>query len=139
VAVTSKALRKYGWLGDLKNTPAAYLTGLLAGLLAKKAGISYAILDIGLHPSVRGSRIYAAVKGLLDAGVEIPVSNEVLPSEDRISGKHIAMYSSALENEDPEKYSRIFSGILSRGLSPKNIPEHFLEVKNKILSSLKGG
>ncbi len=139
VAVTSKALRKFGWLGDLKNTSAAYLTGLLAGLLAKKAGIHYAILDIGLHPSVRGSRIYAAVKGLLDAGVEIPVSKDVLPSENRISGKHIAMYSTTLENEDPEKYHRIFSGMLSRGLTPKNLPEHFLEIKNKILSSLEGG
>jgi large subunit ribosomal protein L18 len=139
VAVTSKALRKYGWLGDLKNTPAAYLTGFLAGLLAKKAGISHAILDIGLHPSVKGSRIYAAVKGLIDAGVEIPVSSEVLPSEDRISGKHIAAYSSSLENENPEKYNRIFSGILSRGLNPKKLPEHFLEVKNKILSTMKGG
>ncbi|MCD6323588.1 MAG: 50S ribosomal protein L18 [Desulfurococcales archaeon] len=136
VAVHSKTLRKMGWLGDLKNTSAAYLTGLIAGLKAKKMGIQYAVPDIGLHPSVRGSRIYAAIKGLRDAGVEVPASEEVLPSEDRVKGEHIAKYADTLSKEDPERFRKVFSKLLERGLDPENLPKHFEEVKHKILSSL---
>ncbi len=86
----SKELNKYGWDHYTGNVPAAYLTGYLAGLKAKKKGITEGVLDIGLHTSTKGSRIYAALKGLLDAGIEIPHSPEILPSEDRIFGKHIS-------------------------------------------------
>ncbi len=86
----SKELKKYGWDHYTGNVPASYLTGYLAGLKAKKKGIEEAVLDIGLHTSTKGSRIYAALKGLLDAGVQIPHSPEILPSEDRLFGKHIS-------------------------------------------------
>ena len=39
------------------------------------------------YPS--GNRAYAALKGMVDAGMEIPHSEEVLPSEERINGEHI--------------------------------------------------
>lgn len=78
-----------GWKGGKGNLPAAYLTGLLAGMRAKKAGISEAILDLGLQTNTKGSRIYAALKGAVDAGLSVPHSEEILPSEERISGKHI--------------------------------------------------
>jgi len=84
--VNSKALAKYGWKGSFKNLPAAYLTGYLLG---KLVGKKEAILDMGLYPSTKGSRIYAALKGALDAGMKIPHDEEVLPPEDRIKGKHI--------------------------------------------------
>jgi len=139
VAASSRELRKYGWLGSLRSTPSAYLTGLLAGLKAKAEGIDYAVPDIGLHASVRGSLIYAAIKGLKDAGVDVPASEEVLPSEERIKGMHIASYASTLAKENPEKYRRQFSRIISRGLRPEDLPTHFQEVKAKILEVLKGG
>ncbi len=137
VGVVSKKLRRYGWKGSLKCTPAAYLTGLLAGLKAKKLGIKYAIPDIGLHPSVKGSRIYAAIKGLRDAGVEVPASEEVLPDNGRIEGKHIAAYAEMLASENPELFKSRFSQILARGLDPRDLPKHFIEVKNAILNSFK--
>ncbi|NOZ81572.1 MAG: 50S ribosomal protein L18 [Candidatus Micrarchaeota archaeon] len=84
----SKELEKMGWKWNCGNVPAAYLTGLLAGIRA--AGkIKEAILDTGLQVSTKGSRIYAALKGVLDSGIHIPHSPEILPSEDRILGKHI--------------------------------------------------
>jgi len=90
VGVNSSHLRKYGWSGSFKNTPAAYLTGYLAGKLALKKGINEAVLDIGLQSPVKGSRVFAALKGLVDAGLNVPHSEEVYPSEDRIKGKHIS-------------------------------------------------
>ncbi len=86
----SKELAKYGWDHACGNVPAAYLTGLLAGLKAKRLGINEGVLDIGLQTSTKGSRIYAALKGVLDAGIAVPHSPEILPTEERIYGKHIS-------------------------------------------------
>jgi large subunit ribosomal protein L18 len=85
-------LKKYGYPGTTRNTPAAYLTGLLFGKRVKKAGYGEAILDLGLHKSTRGSKLYAALKGLLDAGIKVPHDPEMFPSEERIRGGHIAAF-----------------------------------------------
>ncbi len=85
----SVELEKFGWKGGNGNIPAAYLTGLLAGVRAKKSGIGEAVLDMGLQTSTKGSRIYAALKGAVDAGLSVSHSEDVLPAEERVSGKHI--------------------------------------------------
>jgi large subunit ribosomal protein L18 len=110
-AATSKELKKLGWNFACDNLPAAYLTGLLIGKRSLEKGIKEAILDSGLYPSTKGSRIYAVVKGAIDAGMSVPVSEEVLPTEDRIRGEHIVAYK--------EKF--------------KNLPEEFEKMKQKIL------
>ncbi len=94
VSAHSSELKKLGWKFSKGNLPAAYLTGLLAGAKAKKKKISEAMLDLGLQTSVRGSRIYACLKGVIDAGIKVPHNPEILPDADRISGKHIADYAS---------------------------------------------
>lgn len=74
---------------SLATTPAAYLTAYLAGLRARAAGIGGAVLDTGLrHPTV-GGRLSAALKGLLDAGLEIPHGEKGFPSKDRLNGSHL--------------------------------------------------
>jgi len=73
-----------------KSIPASYLTGYIAGLRAKKAGVTGAIADLGMQTSTKGNRLYAALKGALDAGLTIPVGEGFLPSAERIEGKHIA-------------------------------------------------
>ncbi len=92
VSASSHELKKFGWDGHPGNCPSAYLTGLLLGVRAKKKGYSEALLDIGLHTPVKGSNVYAALKGAIDAGMEIPHSDDVIPPEDRISGAIIAEY-----------------------------------------------
>ncbi|MEE9150636.1 MAG: 50S ribosomal protein L18 [Thermoplasmata archaeon] len=82
-------LEKYGWKGSVSNTPAAYLTGYLAGKRAVNAGVERAVLDIGLHTPTKGSRVFASLKGLVDAGIDIPHSEDILPSDERIRGEHI--------------------------------------------------
>lgn len=92
VTANSKELKKLGWDFACDNLPAAYLTGLLIGKKAGERKIGEAILDSGLHTSTKGNRVYALVKGAVDAGLKVPVDESILPSEDRIKGLHITKY-----------------------------------------------
>ncbi len=85
-------LKKYGYTGGTGNITAAYLTGLLLGYRAKKTGQKEAILDAGLYHTTRGGRLFAALKGAVDAGMEIPHDPEIFPKDERITGKHIDTY-----------------------------------------------
>jgi large subunit ribosomal protein L18 len=127
VSATSQELKKFGWTGSTKNLPSAYLLGLLIGKKTVRKNIKSAVLDIGLARSVKGSRIYAVLKGALDAGLSIPHSPEILPSEDRISGKHIVDYAQKLKKQ-PKKYKRQFSAS-----KPEGITKMFEDVKSKIV------
>ncbi|HVP96727.1 50S ribosomal protein L18 [Methanoregula sp.] len=93
VSANSAELEKYGYTGATANTPAAYLTGMLFAAKAKKAGQDRAILDIGLNRATPGARVFAALKGAVDAGLEIPHGESIIPSEDRLKGEHIAAYN----------------------------------------------
>jgi large subunit ribosomal protein L18 len=108
----SKELKKFGWNYACDNLPASYLTGLLIGKRALEKGIKEAVLDLGLSPSTKGSRIYACVKGALDAGLKVKVSEKVLPSEERIRGLHIASYLPKFKNiaQDFESIKRKILG-----------------------------
>jgi len=90
-SVNTKELLKYGWAkdkaGSLKSIPAGYLGGFLLGKKAKR--IKRIILDTGLIPNTKGSRVYAVVKGIADSGIEIKYDDKVMPSEERIKGNHI--------------------------------------------------
>ena len=91
-SITGKSLvDSHKWPSDAsrKSVPACYLAGFAMGTSAISNGHSRAILDIGLAASSTGNRAYSALKGMIDAGMEIPHSEEVLPSEERINGEHI--------------------------------------------------
>lgn len=85
--VTSKDLLTKGWPkekeGSLKSLPAAYLTGYLL-VKSMKAKVNEAIFDMGLQRNIKGSRIYAVLKGAIDAGLKIPHNPESLPEMERI-------------------------------------------------------
>ena len=83
----SRFLIKDGWKGSRKNIPAAYLTGYLAGKKAISKGVSNAILYSGTRKYTQ--RMAAALKGVIDAGLEVPADSETFPSEDRINGDHL--------------------------------------------------
>jgi large subunit ribosomal protein L18 len=121
--------KQHGWKGAFNNLPACYLTGMLLGKKALEKEINTAILYIGKNHFT--SRIGACTKGIVDAGVNMPVSGESLPDEERISGHHIAEYSRTLK-ENQEEYNSRFSAILKNGLKPEDYPLHFEEIKSKI-------
>jgi large subunit ribosomal protein L18 len=93
VAANSAELEKYGYKGSTSSTPAAYLTGMLFAVKAKKASQDSAILDIGLNRATPGARVFAALKGAVEAGLAIPHGEEILPSDERVKGAHIAAYN----------------------------------------------
>jgi large subunit ribosomal protein L18 len=130
VSAHSRELAKHGWKGVFNNLPACYLTGTLLGKKALEKEVSNAVLYIGKDHFT--SRVAACMKGIVDAGVRMPISEESLPDEDRISGHHIAEYSNVLK-ENEEEYNSRFSAILKNGLKPEDYPSHFEEIKNKIL------
>lgn len=128
VSITSKSLLSKGWNFSCKNLPAAYLTGFIFGKECLKKSKS-AVLDLGNLVSKKEAGIYAVVKGAIDAGMDVPVSEEILPSEERISGKHISEYG---KNVDKEKYKKLFSGYLKSKVAPEKISEEFEKIKSKL-------
>lgn len=111
----STELKKLGWKGHTGNLPAAYLTGLLFGTKAKT---KEDVFDIGLQGSVKGSRLYAALKGAVDAGLNIPHSGDILPKPDRISGKHIVAY-----NKKAAGITKDFEAVKKKILGSKPAPK----------------
>jgi len=138
VSAHSRELGKYEWKGSNGNLPAAYLTGLLCGFRAKAKEVPEAISDIGLHSPSKGARVFAALKGVLDAGLNVPHSDEKLPDEKRIKGEHIVKYAKDLAS-DPETYQSRFSKYLKQELPPENLRENLEKTKKNILSSFKSG
>lgn len=126
----------YGWKGGSKDLPAAYLTGLLAGTRANSKTIKEATVDIGLRRVTKGSRLFSALKGAVDSGLQIPHQKEILPDEARIRGEHIASYAKELSS-NPDRYKRRFSRYLASGLKPESLPDHFEQVKKNVLGSAK--
>ena len=135
-AHSKELARKHGWLGGTGNISAAYLTGLICGFRAVEHGIEDAVLDIGLqHPS-KGSRVFAVLKGAVDAGLKVPFDKAKLPDEKRIMGQHVVEYARLLSS-NMEAYQKRFSAQLSAGLKPEETSAHFAQVKEKIVSSLR--
>jgi len=91
-SVITKDLLKQGWpenkKGSLKSLAASYLAGLLLGNKAKDKIKGKIILDTGLIPSTKGSRVYAVVKGVADSGIKIDFNEKVMPSEERIKADY---------------------------------------------------
>lgn len=110
VAANSRELKKIGWNFACDNIPAAYLTGLLVGKRSVEKKINEAVLDTGLYQSVKGARIYATVKGAKDAGLSVPIDEDVMPTDERLKGEHISAN---------EKF--------------KNLASEFEKVKQKII------
>ena len=135
-ANSGQLTKAYGWKGDYGNLSVAYLTGLLCGHRAVAHGVKKAVLDIGLQLPSRGARVFAVLKGVLDAGVAVPHEKEMLPDEKRVEGQHIVDYAKKLSS-DQEAYQKKFSKYLSRDLRPEQLPEHFSVVKEKIVNDFK--
>ncbi len=85
----SSDLAGYGWRHATGNIPAAYLTGFLFGTHAKKLDADDYIFDAGLANPAKGSRTYAALKGVVDAGVSVRAGDDIYPVDERLAGKHI--------------------------------------------------
>ena len=86
ITVSSKELAKYGWKNYSRNIPAAYLVGFLIG---KRAKVKEAVFDIGLN-NTNSTILFAILRGAVDAGMNIPHSEDLYPKTERVEGKHIS-------------------------------------------------
>ncbi|MBP2029236.1 large subunit ribosomal protein L18 [Methanohalophilus levihalophilus] len=114
VSAISTELKKYGYEGSTGNTSAAYLTGLLFGKKALNEGYESGVLDMGLYSPSPGCRIYAALMGAVDAGLDIPHNPSVFPDEERIRGEHVA------EHMDMAEFPEMFDASKEKILSDFN-------------------
>jgi large subunit ribosomal protein L18 len=89
----SRKLNDYGWpknaQGSLKSITASYLTGFLTGKTILKEKLELPILDAGMNRAIHKNKIYAFLKGLIDAGMKINCDKEFFPEEERIKGQHL--------------------------------------------------
>ncbi len=128
-SASSTELKGFGWKGNCKNIPSSYLSGFLLGKRALKADIKEAMLDIGLQTSQHKGRLFAAVKGVLDAGLVVPVGEDALPDTNRLSGKHIEGYAQKLT---AEQLQQRFAKAVKEGFDPKKTSEAFALTKTQI-------
>ncbi|HDR53501.1 MAG TPA: 50S ribosomal protein L18 [archaeon] len=113
--------RKFGWQAGA-NVSSAYLVGYILGKKAVKHKLPEAIVDLGLHPATKGGRVFAAVKGAVDAGFNVACNPDMFPSEERIKGKHIVAHANQAPKPTFAKY----------GIKPAELENHFNQVLNKV-------
>jgi large subunit ribosomal protein L5e len=155
-AAYAHELPRYGVKVGLTNYAAAYCTGLLLARRHLKklkldqtyegvtdvTGETYNVesqegqpgafrccLDVGLTKTTTGARIFGAMKGAVDGGLDIPHSEKRFPGYDaeskkydpathkaRIFGQHVADYMRHLKEDDDDSYKRQFAQFLKEGL-----------------------
>jgi large subunit ribosomal protein L5e len=162
-AAYSHELPGFGIPVGLTNYAAAYATGLLlarrhlkkVGLdtkylgntAADGAGNDYtvapmeegprpflALLDVGLARTTTGARLFGALKGALDGGLNIPHSEKRFFGFDKetkkldpkqlrkvIFGGHIAEYMKSLSQSHPDRFKKQFSRYIKSGITPDKI------------------
>ena len=123
-SAASNDLEAFGWEAPTGNLPAAYLTGFLAGKRALEAGLDEAVLDIGLNTATPGNKVFAVQEGAIDAGLEIPHSEDVFADWQRTRGSHIAEYA---EQQD---------GLYAGEFDATELPAHFDEVRERLEDEL---
>lgn len=167
-AAYAHELPRFGLKVGLTNYSAAYAVGLLIarralaklGLAEAYAGLEEAsgedftvepadgaprpfavLLDTGLKRTSTGSRVFGALKGALDGGLDIPhgdkrfvgydadskkLDNEVL--EKYILGGHVGEFMEELKEEDPEKYQVQFAKFVRAGVDSDDLEDLYKKV-----------
>jgi len=161
-------LPRYGLKVGLKNYAAHYCTGLLLArrILQKfkmdqlyvgqeeADGEAFNVepvddgpapfrcfLDVGLTRTTTGNKVFGALKGALDGGLDIPHNNKRFPGYDSeakefdaethcgyIFGSNIQEYMESLKEEDDETYAKQFSQYIKEGIEPDQLKDLYAKV-----------
>jgi len=154
----SHELPRYGVKLGLTNYAAAYCTGLLLArrtLQKHKLDEIYkgsadvtgdmfeneavegqrrpfkCYLDVGLARTTTGAKVFGALKGAVDGGLDIPHSTRRFPGysgegkkfdadihRQHIFGLHVANYMTNLKEENSDLYAKQFSRFIKAGIEP---------------------
>ena len=100
-------------------------------------GAFRACLDVGLARTTTGAKVFGAMKGAADGGLDIPHSEKRFPGYDKeagefsadvhrahIFGQHVAEYMRQLLDKDEDAYKRQFSQSIKNGITADNV-RHF--------------
>lgn len=95
------------------------------------------LLDVGLKPTTTGSRMFGALKGGVDGGLDIPHGDRRYPRpksdggrdyepdpefhKKYIFGGHVAEYMTKLKDEDEEAYKKQFGRFIKEGIEPEDL------------------
>lgn len=104
-----------------------------------------AFLDVGCKATTTGCRIFGALKGASDGGLDIPHSEKRFPGYDRdskeydaemhkerIFGGHVSEYMEYLEEEDNQKYQEQFKCYIDNDIAADDLEELYESVHEKI-------
>jgi large subunit ribosomal protein L5e len=162
-AAYSHELRNYGVRLGLTNYAAAYATGLLlARRVNSKFELDYegqvevdgddfnvdpaddgkapfkANLDVGLQRTTTGARVFGALKGACDGGLDIPHNPRRFPGTTKegaewktnpemhkkyIFAGHVGEYMTKLKDEDDEAYKRQFKRYIDAKIGADDLEE----------------
>ena len=103
------------------------------------------LLDVGCRATTTGCRIFGALKGAADGGLDIPHSEKRFPGYDRdakefdadmhrerIFGGHVSEYMEYLEEEDNQKYQEHFAAFIANDIAGDGLEEMYEGVHEKI-------
>ncbi|GIY39166.1 60S ribosomal protein L5 [Caerostris extrusa] len=104
-------------------------------------------LDVGLARTTTGARVFGAMKGAVDGGLDIPHSNKRFPGYDaenkqfnadvhrrHIYGQHVAEYMRLLIDEDEDAYKKQFSQYIKEGITPDDMEDMYKKAHAAIRS-----
>eukprot|EP00536_Pseudo-nitzschia_multiseries_P000889 jgi/Psemu1/294204/fgenesh1_pm.11_\ len=91
-----------------------------------------ALLDVGLKPTTTGHRLFGALKGAADGGLDIPHSEKRFPGYDRDARRHVSEYMEYLEEEDNQKYQEHFAKFIEDDVDGDGLEELYESVHEKI-------
>jgi len=104
-----------------------------------------AFLDVGCRATTTGCRIFGALKGAADGGLDVPHSEKRFPGYDRdakeydadmhrerIFGGHVGEYMEYLEEEDNQKYQECFAAYIEKDVEADALEELYESVHEAI-------
>lgn len=104
-----------------------------------------ALLDVGCKATTTGCRIFGALKGAADGGLDVPHNEKRFPGYDRdgkeydadmhrerIFGGHVSEYMEYLEEEDNQKYQEHFASYIANSIEGGGLEELYESVHEKI-------
>jgi large subunit ribosomal protein L5e len=109
-------------------------------------------LDVGITRTTLGARVFAAMKGASDGGIDVPHSVKCLIGYDRESkkydaneftqrvlGEHVMLHMTALrDSEDEEvkaKFTQLFSQYIKAGVQPEDLEDIYTKAHELIRES----
>lgn len=104
-----------------------------------------ALMDVGCKATTTGCRIFGALKGAADGGLDVPHNEKRFPGYDRdgkeydadmhrerIFGGHVGEYMEYLEEEDNQKYQEHFASYIANDAEADGLEDLYEKVHEKI-------